>query len=243
MIPVFQRRVALAAGARRVARHGCVYKSSPGDLAYGSPHAYHSRSQARKALVLSVRVSLGRIQPVSVESMVRNAELERTSNGPFNMPIRTDDPIPRSQSLVLLVEDCGLREFLLKVLEVTSIAEHDLHVVGGRGWTAAYQKYDELVDVGVDAARIIPILDADTLGEKGPRSTIHGNSRIFRFQFDLEFTFATAECMLLDHALLLLRPTDVFGTYGSVTALGKWTRIIEQAYRETVQPRKKAARI
>src|SRR5438128_501859 len=110
------------------------------------------------------------------------------------MPIRTDNPKRSSQSTILLVEDDGFREFLSRVLEVSSIAAYDVHVVGGGGWTAAFQKYNELVEAGVAAERIIPIIDADTLGQKNPRSAraIHENPRIFRFQFDFEFAFATS---------------------------------------------------
>jgi hypothetical protein len=145
------------------------------------------------------------------------------------MPIRTDDPTPDSQSIVLLVEDEGMLEFLPAILAVSSIAEFDVDVVGGGGWTQVFQKYDELIGAGIAAERIVPILDADTVGQKGPSSAIHKNSSIFRFQFDFEFAFATSECMLLDHALLLLLP-PLLGSYDSVSALTTWTQIVREAY-------------
>src|SRR5437016_3604894 len=107
------------------------------------------------------------------------------------MTIRIGDPIPGSQSIVLLVEDAGLLVLLPQILEHTSIAKYDVDVVGGEGWQSAYQKYDRLRKDGVATARIVPVLDGDTLGQKGPRSAIHENSRMFRFQFDLELAFAT----------------------------------------------------
>jgi hypothetical protein len=92
------------------------------------------------------------------------------------MSIRTDEPLPNSSSVVLLVEDLGLRKFFPTVLNAISVsgAKCDVHVVGGEGWNRLYQKYNELIDSGVDAAQIIPVLDADTLGrKKGPISNVH----------------------------------------------------------------------
>jgi len=151
------------------------------------------------------------------------------------MAIRTDTPDAASTAIVLLVEDSGFCESFPAILNATSIAnaKHDVHVIDGAGWTKLYLLYNKLVDNGIDAARIIPLLDADTLGQNPPRSTIHQNPQIFRFQVDFEFEFATGDCMLLDHALLFLH-SDLFGEYGNVKALGIWSQIVQQALIDTL---------
>lgn len=152
------------------------------------------------------------------------------------MAIRTDIPEATSTAIVLLGEDRGFCEFFPAILNATSIAnaKHDVHMIGGGGWSEVYLRYDKLVDDGIDASRIIPILDADTLGQKAPRSKIHQNPQIFRFQVDFEFEFVTGACMLLDHALLFLLP-DLFGEYGNVTALSTWSQIVRQALTNTFE--------
>lgn len=135
-----------------------------------------------------------------------------------------------------MVEDAGLVPFLSRVVSLTSIADYEVSVLGGSGWTAVYGEYDSLLERGFAPDQIVPVLDGDTAGKKPPRSNIISNPNVFRFAYDLEFAFAApSDGMLLDHALLLLMP-GYFGQYGSVSALRQWSQIVQEAYQETARP-------
>jgi hypothetical protein len=131
----------------------------------------------------------------------------------------TNEPAGDSD-LIVLVEDDGLRPILEAVLS----SEVRVDLVFGQGWQQLYQRYEVLLQRGISPKRILPILDADTLGEKGPRSTIATNPNTFRFHRDLEFSFAGWPGLELAQALA--SETEIFGPSDSPRALAKWAEVV-----------------
>lgn len=93
--------------------------------------------------------------------------------------------------LYIIVEDDGFKLFLDRSLHITFLSEDSVQIVAGGGWTNLFNRYKGLLDSGIDPSIIIPIIDADTLGEANPRENreVLANPNLIRLHRDLEFSF------------------------------------------------------
>jgi hypothetical protein len=136
------------------------------------------------------------------------------------MPISIVEKPTGRADVVVLAEDAGLGKLLEGVLPETI----EVEVVRGGGWPQIYSKYEDLRGLGVDEAKIMPVLDADTLGNKGPATSMDENPNVFRFYRDLEFAFAISPDLFLAHALLA--ESDQFGPRKAPGSLNAWVEVV-----------------
>jgi len=146
-----------------------------------------------------------------------------------SVPVRVDSRNWRSDEWYVLVEDDGLVPVLELLLPHTALRGEAICLVKGGGWPQIDAAYSRMRAAGVLPERVIPVMDADVLGRRGPKNlAVDQNSHAFRFQNDLELSFAAWQpTMVLDHALLQLDRT--FGSECNVHALRQWTTIVDGA--------------
>jgi len=103
----------------------------------------------------------------------------------------------------VLVEDDGLAAFLGRTLELTPVHLASIKVIPCGGWSGVFARYEHLTQAGCSPQQIVPVLDANKIGERFPRErAVLDSLNLFRLSYDLEFAF---ENWMLAEALIRLR--------------------------------------